>query len=153
LLREESSRIAATISGTSDPFRESFPSGRTSGIFPDGWPVSHDSRPYAGPSRVLLRPGSRPENGGEPGRTRLRTPTEPERRSCVDCCRHLTNSQQPVGGDVVDVSAPNPLCVAGLPGMPACTTMGSAKFGWLGTLKNMASGRPCSAVLGQLQGY
>jgi hypothetical protein len=36
---------------------------------------------------------------------------------------------KPVGGDVVLVSAPNPLCVEGLPGMPACTKLGSAKFG------------------------
>jgi hypothetical protein len=43
---------------------------------------------------------------------------------------------KPVGGEVVYVSAPNPLCVEGFPGMPACTMLGSAKFGWLKTLKN-----------------
>jgi len=42
----------------------------------------------------------------------------------------------PVGGEVVYASAPNPLCVEGFPGIPACTMLGSAKFGWLKTLKN-----------------
>jgi len=35
---------------------------------------------------------------------------------------------KPVGGDVVDVSAPNPLCVEGFPGMPACIMPGSAPW-------------------------
>ena len=34
----------------------------------------------------------------------------------------------PVGGEVVYVSAPNPTCVEGLPGMPAKTSLGSAKL-------------------------
>ena len=34
-----------------------------------------------------------------------------------------------VGGAVVEVSAPNPVWVEGLPGMPAYTIVGSAKFG------------------------
>jgi hypothetical protein len=36
---------------------------------------------------------------------------------------------KPVGGEVVYVSAPNPLCVEEFPGIPACTMLGSAKFG------------------------
>ena len=48
---------------------------------------------------------------------------------------------KPVGGEVVYVSAPKPLCVEGFPGMPASTMLGSAKFGWLKTLKNWASTR------------
>ncbi len=36
---------------------------------------------------------------------------------------------RPVGGDVVEVNAPNPVWVEGFPGIPACTTLGSAKFG------------------------
>src|ERR1700733_8578261 len=43
---------------------------------------------------------------------------------------------RPVGGEVVYVSAPNPVCVEGCPGMPASTTLGNPKFGWLKTLKN-----------------
>ena len=35
----------------------------------------------------------------------------------------------PVGGEVVDVMAPNPVCVAGFPGMPATTIDGNEKFG------------------------
>jgi len=46
---------------------------------------------------------------------------------------------KPVGGEVVEVSAPNPVWVVGFPGMPASTMLGSAKFGWLNTLKNCAS--------------
>ena len=37
------------------------------------------------------------------------------------------------------MSAPNPVCVEGFPGMPASTMLGSPKFGWLKTLKNWAS--------------
>lgn len=36
---------------------------------------------------------------------------------------------KPVGGEVVEVSAPNPVWVEGLPGMPARTMLGSAKSG------------------------
>jgi len=32
----------------------------------------------------------------------------------------------PVGGEVVYVSAPNPLCVEEFPGIPACTMLGNA---------------------------
>ena len=45
----------------------------------------------------------------------------------------------PVGGEVVYVSAPNPVCVEGFPGIPASVMLGSPKFGWLNTLKNWAS--------------
>src|SRR5208337_2214346 len=45
----------------------------------------------------------------------------------------------PVGGDVVYVSAPKPVCVEGFPGMPASTMLGRAKFGWLKTLNSCAS--------------
>jgi len=46
---------------------------------------------------------------------------------------------KPVGGEVLYVSAPKPVCVEGFPGIPASTMVGSAKFGWLNTLKNCAS--------------
>src|ERR1700680_3102671 len=46
---------------------------------------------------------------------------------------------RPVGGEVVEVSAPNPVCVVGFPGMPASTMLGRPKFGWLNTLKNCTS--------------
>ncbi len=36
---------------------------------------------------------------------------------------------RPVGGDVVEVRAPKPVCVAGFPGIPAKTMLGSAKLG------------------------
>ena len=39
------------------------------------------------------------------------------------------------------MSAPNPVCVEGFPGMPARTMLGRPKFGWLKTLKNWASSR------------
>jgi len=42
----------------------------------------------------------------------------------------------PVGGDVLNVIAPKPVSVEGFPGIPANTMLGSAKFGWLNTLKN-----------------
>ena len=48
---------------------------------------------------------------------------------------------RPVGGEVVYVSAPNPVWVEGFPGMPASTMLGSPKFGWLNTLKNWVSNR------------
>jgi hypothetical protein len=47
----------------------------------------------------------------------------------------------PVGGEVVPVIAPNPVCVAGLPGIPAFSTLGSAKLGWLKILNNCPSMR------------
>src|ERR1700722_11711460 len=47
----------------------------------------------------------------------------------------------PVGGEVVYVSAPNPVWVEGFPGMPASTMLGSPKLGWLNTLKNCVSNR------------
>jgi len=43
---------------------------------------------------------------------------------------------RPVGGEVVYVSAPNPVWVEGFPGIPARTLLESPKFGWLKTLKN-----------------
>src|ERR1035438_6661912 len=46
--------------------------------------------------------------------------------------------KSPVGGDVVWLMAPKPVCVSGRPGIPA-TTEGSAKLGWLKTLKNCPS--------------
>jgi hypothetical protein len=46
----------------------------------------------------------------------------------------------PVVGEIVLVSAPNPVCVAGLPGVPAWL-VGNAKFGWLKTLNNCVSKR------------
>ena len=46
--------------------------------------------------------------------------------------------RSPVGGDVVEVIEPKPVCVAAWPGMPA-TTDGSAKLGWFRTLKNCPS--------------
>src|SRR5579862_9516986 len=48
---------------------------------------------------------------------------------------------RPVGGDVVDVKAPKPVCVEGLPGIPAVTLDGRLKFGWLNRLKNWPSMR------------
>ena len=36
---------------------------------------------------------------------------------------------KPVGGEVAYVKAPNPVCVEGLPGIPASTMLGSPKFG------------------------
>src|ERR1022692_3628821 len=49
----------------------------------------------------------------------------------------------PVGGDVVELIAPKPVCVAGCPGIPA-TTDGKAKLGWFNTLKNCPSMRNIS---------
>jgi hypothetical protein len=46
---------------------------------------------------------------------------------------------KPVGGDVVYVRAPKPVCVEGFPGMPARTMLGSPKVGWLKPLKSWAS--------------
>ena len=46
---------------------------------------------------------------------------------------------RPVGGEVVEVKAPKPVCVAGLPGIPAITFDGRLKFGWLNRLKNWPS--------------
>src|ERR1700689_1477204 len=48
---------------------------------------------------------------------------------------------RPVGGEVVDVKAPKPVCVEGLPGIPATTLDGKLKFGWLNRLKNWPSMR------------
>ena len=39
------------------------------------------------------------------------------------------------------VSAPKPVCVDVLPGMPASTMLGRPKFGWLKRLKNCVSKR------------
>lgn len=50
-----------------------------------------------------------------------------------------------MGGAVVAVSAPKPVCVEVLPGMPAKTLVGKAKFGWLKTLKNCPSKRNLNA--------
>jgi len=47
----------------------------------------------------------------------------------------------PVGGEVVYLRAPKPVCVEGLPGTPASTGLGNPKLGWLKTLKNWASNR------------
>ena len=47
----------------------------------------------------------------------------------------------PEGGEVVYVSAPKAVCVAGFPGMPANTILGTPKFEWLNTLKNWLSNR------------
>src|ERR1019366_5905687 len=54
----------------------------------------------------------------------------------------------PVGGDVVLVSAPKPVCVERFPGIPAITLDGRLKFGWLKTLKHCASIRSftCSLI-------
>jgi hypothetical protein len=37
--------------------------------------------------------------------------------------------------------APNPVCVAGFPGMPAFSTLGRAKLGWLKRLNSCPSMR------------
>ncbi len=42
---------------------------------------------------------------------------------------------------MVEVGAPKPVCVEGLPGIPASIMLGSAKLGWLKTLKNWGSNR------------
>ena len=52
----------------------------------------------------------------------------------------------PVGGEMVLVSAPKPVCVAGSPGVPAWL-VGSAKFGWLKTLNHCVSKRKVTCSL------
>ena len=42
---------------------------------------------------------------------------------------------------MVEVKAPKPVCVEGLPGIPAITFDGRLKFGWLNRLKNWPSMR------------
>ena len=59
----------------------------------------------------------------------------------------------PVGGEMVLVSAPKPVWVAGSPGVPAWL-VGSAKLAWLKTLKNWVSKRKVTcSVIGNLLGY
>jgi len=55
-------------------------------------------------------------------------------RSCNAIIRGLLSPpnptpRRPVGGEVVYVRAPNPVCVEGFPGMPANTLLGSPKLG------------------------
>jgi hypothetical protein len=42
---------------------------------------------------------------------------------------------------VAEVKAPKPVCVVGLPRMPAITFDGKLKFGWFNRLKNWPSMR------------
>src|ERR1017187_5195782 len=70
--------------------------------------------------------------------------TQNSNRACKAIIRGLLSPPKPtpsnpVGGEVVYVSAPKPVCVEGFPGIPASVMLGSPKFGWLNTLKNWAS--------------
>lgn len=67
------------------------------------------------------------------GEQSSRIPAVIETQSSAGLSPPNPTPSRPVGGEVVYVSAPNPVWVEGSAGIPARTMFGSPKFGWLKT--------------------